>query len=368
MRPSTVTTYASRSEFRRATTRIVARTESASPALTAWRAWTASAVAWSSRRPPVVCACSPRSSRNSVAPIASHVTTATPTNARAIRAVSPRGIGGQPAGSVGASALAGASGPDLGIGSRDDGRRGSDRLARRRDEPVADAADRLDRRPVGAELLAHLGDVDVDRPGLAREVGAPDVLEQAVAGEDDARIAGEGGEEVELARAQVELALADGGLPPTRVDPQRAHLHGPAAARHDVGPPQDRLDPGDERPRVERLGHVVVGAELEADDRVDVVVAGGEHEDRRVAAPPELAADLEAVDLGEHQVEDDEVGLVAGVQRESLLAVRGADDRVALLLQVQAKEVDDVALVVDDEDRLHRRKDTDHHPWPGRPM
>ena len=90
-RPSTVTTYATRSASV-SDERIVASTVAASPALTAWRAWTASAVAWSSSRPPVVCAWSPRRMMNSVPPIASHVTTATPMNARAIRAVSPRGI------------------------------------------------------------------------------------------------------------------------------------------------------------------------------------------------------------------------------------------------------------------------------------
>jgi hypothetical protein len=37
---------------------------------------------------------------------------------------------------------------------------------------------------------------------------------------------------------------------------------------------------------------------------------------------------------------------------ERLLAVCRADDRVALLLEVEADEVDDVALVVDDEDGL----------------
>ena len=39
---------------------------------------------------------------------------------------------------------------------------------------------------------------------------------------------------------------------------------------------------------------------------------------------------------------------------ERLLAVAGRDDAEALLLEVQPEQVDDVALVVDDQDRLHR--------------
>ena len=167
-------------------------------------------------------------------------------------------------------------------------------------------------------------------------------------------IAGERGEEVELPGPQAEIPAGDGRLAPARVDPERADLHRPPAAGRHVGPAEDRLDPGDQRPRVEGLGHVVVGAELEAHDRVDVVVACREHQDGRVASAADLAADLEPVELRQQEVEDDEVRIVPGVAIEGFLAVCGGDDRVALLLEVEPDEVDDVALVVDDQDRLHR--------------
>src|SRR5204863_6236780 len=81
-----------------------------------------------------------------------------------------------------------------------------DALADRRDEPVADAADGLDRRPVRPELAANLADMDVDRPCLAREVRPPDVLEQHIPGQHDAGVAGQCGEQVELAGAKAEVA------------------------------------------------------------------------------------------------------------------------------------------------------------------
>ena len=46
---------------------------------------------------------------------------------------------------------------------------------------------------------------------------------------------------------------------------------------------------------------------------------------------------------------------MAGVEGERLLAVARGDDREALLLEVEPDEVHDVALVVDDEDGLHRQ-------------
>ena len=69
---------------------------------------------------------------------------------------------------------------------------------------------------------------------------------------------------------------------------------------------EDRLHARDELTGVERLGQIVVGAHLEPDDLVDVVVAGGEHEDRDVGRLPDPAAHVDPVDIGEHEVEHDQ--------------------------------------------------------------
>src|SRR5438477_34413 len=66
-----------------------------------------------------------------------------------------------------------------------------------------------------------------------------------------------------------------------------------------------RLHARDELTRAERLRHVIVGAELEAEDAVDLAVARGQHDDRDLAGRAQTAADLEAVHSGEHHVEDD---------------------------------------------------------------
>ena len=59
----------------------------------------------------------------------------------------------------------------------------------------------------------------------------------------------------------------------------------------------------------ERLGHVVVAAADEAGDAVILGVAGGQEDHRdEVAVCAQPAADLEAVDVGQHHVEHDEVG------------------------------------------------------------
>ena len=72
-----------------------------------------------------------------------------------------------------------------------------------------------------------------------------------------------------------------------------------------LGAAEYRLHARDELTRAERLRHVIVGAELEAEDAVDLAVARGQHDDRDLAGRAQTAADLEAVHSGEHHVEDD---------------------------------------------------------------
>ena len=71
----------------------------------------------------------------------------------------------------------------------------------------------------------------------------------------------------------------------------------------------------------------------------------------RLVVAADRADDGPPVQLGEHQVEDDERRAVRldGVERGR--PVGGRHDRVALALEVGAHEPDDLGVVVDDEDR-----------------
>src|SRR5262249_58525529 len=53
--------------------------------------------------------------------------------------------------------------------------------------------------------------------------------------------------------------------------------------------------------------HVVVGPGLQAAHDVEVITAGGQHDDRHVAAAAHPPADLEAVHPGQHHVEHHDV-------------------------------------------------------------
>lgn len=55
--------------------------------------------------------------------------------------------------------------------------------------------------------------------------------------------------------------------------------------------------------------HIVVGAQVQAEDLVGVVGACGEHQDRTVITVTNLAANAQAIFAWQHQVENDQVRL-----------------------------------------------------------
>ena len=99
----------------------------------------------------------------------------------------------------------------------------------------------------------------------------------------------------------------------------------------------------------ERLGDVVVGAGLEADDLVELGVLRGEHQDVGVAELADAAADLDAVDVGQAEVEHDQVEVVQRGGADGGLAVGGLVDVEALLDEQRADEHPVLRGVVDDE-------------------
>ena len=100
----------------------------------------------------------------------------------------------------------------------------------------------------------------------------------------------------------------------------------------------------------ERLGDVVVSAELETEHGVELVVSGREHDDRHRALAANPPADLETVYLRQHQVENDEVDLLLAEQPERLLTVPSLDDPVAVPLERVREQRLDRVLVVDEKD------------------
>ena len=135
----------------------------------------------------------------------------------------------------------------------------------------------------------------------------------------------------------------------------------------DRGPAaKDRADPGYQFAHREWLHDVVVGAQLEPDDLVDLLSAGSQHHDRDVRLRTELAAEVLPVTVGEHHVQQDEVGSER-VKRIAGCLHRGRDDRVeALPAEMRRQRLGDALLVLHKQDarrhRVHHLGEADAHP------
>ncbi len=118
--------------------------------------------------------------------------------------------------------------------------------------------------------------------------------------------------------------------------------------------PQQRPDPGEQLAPLEWLDEVVVGAAVEAVDPILCLRAGGQHQDRDVAVGSQAAADLDPVEPGKTEIEDDQVGDESGGGVERVDPVGGGADFVALVAERAAQDVGDLDVVLDEEDAATR--------------
>ena len=128
-----------------------------------------------------------------------------------------------------------------------------------------------------------------------------------------------------------------------------------AGARLDAGrAADDRADAGGELVGVERLGDVVVGAEVEALGLVGGRALGRQQDDRDRPLLAELAHDLDAVEVRHDDVEQDDVGADFLRLGERILAAGRGDDAEALLAESDRDELRDPWFVIGDEDEWLR--------------
>ena len=117
-----------------------------------------------------------------------------------------------------------------------------------------------------------------------------------------------------------------------------------------VGTAHVRLDARHQLTHGERLGNIVVCTQLETHDLVGLFLTGGQHDDRRVLFRAHPPADLEAVHLGQHDVEQNEVGRLGERLVQTLCAVIGRHGIVALAAEVEHQDIRDRLFVLDNED------------------
>src|SRR5436190_17173425 len=152
-----------------------------------------------------------------------------------------------------------------------------------------------------------MGHVDVHCASVAEVFVAPDHVEQFVAFEHQAHVLDKREQKVELFTAEfdrpaVNFHFVAGGVNAgvaylDRLPRRERYLRACCRAA------QDSLDPGNQFSGVEWLRDIIVRAQFEAHDLVNIVAAGGEHDDGYLALATNAPAYLPTVNLGEHDVE-----------------------------------------------------------------
>ena len=103
------------------------------------------------------------------------------------------------------------------------------------------------------------------------------------------------------------------------------------------GSAERRPQAGEQLVHSERLRHVVVRAGVERLDLGALRLAHRQDDDRNTRPPAKSADHFDAVDSGEPEIEDDEIGVLAGGEREGRLARRREVDVVPPRLQIRAQ-------------------------------
>src|SRR6516225_1588312 len=222
-----------------------------------------------------------------------------------------------------------------------------------RREPIARAADRLHEAIVTEilERLAQPPDMHVDGALLHVDVAAPDTVEQLIARVDALGVRHEELEHAVFGRTQGYRTLPDHHPVTPLIEDQAFELDAlidtVAAAA-----PQDGVDPRQQLPWREGLGHIIIRAALEACDFVPFLGTRGQHDDRklaRLAVALEGTCELQATHVGEHPVHQHQVGARIGKRRAGAAAVLRLAHFEAGTLEAECDHLADRPFIFNDQ-------------------
>ena len=126
---------------------------------------------------------------------------------------------------------------------------------------------------------------------------------------------------------------------------------GPGGAVIDGRAAEEHLHARQQLAHRERLAEVVVGADLQAENAVELFVARGEKDDGHgLGHAADAPAELEAVHLRHHDVEDDQAGKLVLKRTPGLEPGRVLLDRISLAAQRKGHGLPNVVFIVDDRD------------------
>mmetsp|Transcript_10445 Transcript_10445/g.42618 ORF Transcript_10445/g.42618 Transcript_10445/m.42618 type:complete len:696 (-) Transcript_10445:2300-4387(-) len=205
-------------------------------------------------------------------------------------------------------------------------------------------------------------DVHIDGAVEGLERMALERVHDLVAGKHPAGALREHHQQIELVAGQIaDLAVQarDAG---GQIDLEPAEAQHLVAIEFGFEPAQQGLDAGLQLARLEGLGEVVVGTQFQAEDAIHGLAARRQHQHRlmapaRVAAQP--AAEVQAVAVGQHQVQHDQFEAALGQCLAGLGQAAGRVDLEAGGLEVVTHHAGQAGVVVNQQESgatHHRNK------------
>ena len=220
-------------------------------------------------------------------------------------------------------------------------------------EPVADAGfgdQVLGLGRIVFDLLAQLAHVDTQVVRVVRMAWSPHRLQQLPVGEHAVRMRRHVDQQAVFDRGHVQVfAIALDGAA-RQIDLHVAELdHAAAAAGQCRAAAQVRAHAGQQFAHREGLDQVVVGAGVEGLDLVGLVDARRQHEDGDVRPAAQFADQIDAVAIGQAEVEHHQVGAARAGFNQSALHCLSLMDLEAVALKRLSDEAADLRFVFDHE-------------------
>src|SRR5262249_30822274 len=206
----------------------------------------------------------------------------------------------------------------------------------------------------GLQLVAQANDVRVNRARCRIVRVTPDFIEQVVTAQDLSWMAEEVFEQLKLHPGALHQLAVSADLAGAQIDLDVAAGGALLLAWQHLRAPEHCLDSRHQFANGKRFGHIVVGAELQANDFVDLLPSRRQHDDGHGGPfDLELLADVEAAEVRHHHIEQNQVWRIRKRAAQSGNAVRSGDDLVTFVFEVVAQPRDHVGLIFDNQDLCH---------------
>ncbi|KAG1318611.1 hypothetical protein G6F63_015141 [Rhizopus arrhizus] len=117
---------------------------------------------------------------------------------------------------------------------------------------------------------------------------------------------------------------------------------------------QQGAQAGQQQAWLDRLVHVVVGARFQAQYLLDIVFAGGQHQDRHIGKAADLPAHIDAAQARQHQVQHHQFRCMLAARRAGQVAAGHVLYGEAMFVQIVADQLGQAAIVFHQQDRGRR--------------